>query len=876
MDGVVAVIEGVDTETDDLERARAARRREDAAVEVGHARGELALPRREAVPALPRRRELDAGVGELVGGLALGTDGILVGARCLDEARGELLGALLGVGGSRAVLLDVCSGLRRLGRRGVTGLRDLRELGRGGVDLALQATELRDERRELAVETGDLALGMRARVARLRQGGFRGRDGSCGVLALPLERGHAVLERADAPLALERAGLRRGVRADDRAPVGKDGHARGRDVGESRHRRVSGHGLGDVLDDADVTDERIEKPAGVVGHAETVHERGPGSLRGGHPARLGARDHRRTAVDLRERERTRGDGVHVIRRGNDEGGEVVAEEPLDEGVDARVGVDEVGEPALGLAGDDVVRRHGSHEGARLLDVGIDGAQRGERRLGGREPLAGDRLLPAGVGEHLLPGGDGGHELLGRGPLGGEVGLDGTLARRPLRDGLPGGPERLVDLLETRGIHPVLDLGVGDLVLELGVRERLAVGLRARGAFVGGDPRQLGVEGATARDGVARDGRELLAVHPQLVLADDEVSELVGHARTLRPHVGALLLHRRKLHTHVGEARNHVLALLLQKTHVGLHAAEDVLHAAPLLAEVAHEEALLLKKGLELVELAGLLVIAVLGELDGGVRLVAAGGELAVALLELTEVVHGELDGEVGELVGEVAGLTGLVHLALEGLELAGYLARDDLRAREVRVHGGELALGALLATPVFGDVGGLLDELAPLLGAAREDGVELALRDDRVRVDAESRVMQDVADVHKPRRGAVDEVLGLARAVHAPGDGNLGELDGQRVIGVVEHERDLGEADGLPCGRAREDHVLHRLTAKHLGALLAEDPEDGVGDVGLPRPVGTDDHGETRVEDHLGLVREGLEAFEGERLEIHVRAPFVS
>ena len=94
-------------------------------------------------------------------------------------------------------------------------------------------------------------------------------------------------------------------------------------------------------------------------------------------------------------------------------------------------------------------------------------------------------------------------------------------------------------------------------------------------------------------------------------------------------------------------------------------------------------------------------------------------------------------------------------------------------------------------------------------------------------------------------------------------------------FGVIFPEL-LGEADGLSRGRAREDHVLHRLAAKHLGALLAEDPEDRVGDVGLPRPVGTDDHGETRVEDHLGLVREGLEAFEGERLEIHVRAPFVS
>ena len=211
----------------------------------------------------------------------------------------------------------------------------------------------------------------------------------------------------------------------------------------------------------------------------------------------------------------------------------------------------------------------------------------------------------------------------------------------------------------------------------------------------------------------------------------------------------------------------------------------------------------------------------------------------------------------------------LVDLPLEGLELAGYLAREELGAREVLVHGGELALAALLAAAVLGDVGRLLDEGAALLGAAREDGVELALGDDRVGVLAKARVVQDVLDVHEARGGAVDEVLGLAGAVHPARDAHLGEVDRQRVVGVVQHERHLGHAHGAARGGAGEDDVLHGLAAQLLGALLAEDPEDGVGDVGLARPVGAHDHGEAGVEDHLRLVREGLETLERERLEVH-------
>ena len=124
----------------------------------------------------------------------------------------------------------------------------------------------------------------------------------------------------------------------------------------------------------------------------------------------------------------------------------------------------------------------------------------------------------------------------------------------------------------------------------------------------------------------------------------------------------------------------------------------------------------------------------------------------------------------------------LVDLPLEGLELAVNLTLDHLGARKVVIHRGEFAKAALLAPAVLGDVCRLLDELAALLRAALEDGVKLALADDRVGVLAQAGVVEDVLHVHKARGRAVDEVLGLARAIHPARDAHLGEVDGQRVI----------------------------------------------------------------------------------------------
>ena len=90
---------------------------------------------------------------------------------------------------------------------------------------------------------------------------------------------------------------------------------------------------------------------------------------------------------------------------------------------------------------------------------------------------------------------------------------------------------------------------------------------------------------------------------------------------------------------------------------------------------------------------------------------------------------------------------GLVHLTLQGAELARDLALDVLGAGEVVLHCRKLSLRALLALAVLGDARRLLDELAALLGATGQDGVKLSLTDDGVGVLAQARIVQDVRDV---------------------------------------------------------------------------------------------------------------------------------
>ena len=127
----------------------------------------------------------------------------------------------------------------------------------------------------------------------------------------------------------------------------------------------------------------------------------------------------------------------------------------------------------------------------------------------------------------------------------------------------------------------------------------------------------------------------------------------------------------------------------------------------------------------------------------------------------------------------------------------------SLQPGEVAVGGVELAERLLLALAVLEDAGGLLDEAAPVLGGRVQDRVELALPDDHVHLAADAGVAEQLLDVEQPARRAVDGVLRAAVAEHGPADRDLGVLDRQRAVGVVDGQQHLGAAQRRAAGRCR-------------------------------------------------------------------------
>ena len=115
-------------------------------------------------------------------------------------------------------------------------------------------------------------------------------------------------------------------------------------------------------------------------------------------------------------------------------------------------------------------------------------------------------------------------------------------------------------------------------------------------------------------------------------------------------------------------------------------------------------------------------------------------------------------------------------------------------------------------------------------------------------------------DIAEADLGVVDQELGVAAAVHAAGDFDLGEVEGEPAVAVVEGDADLGEAGGGAVIGAGEDDVLEAASAHLAGGSFAHDPADGVHDIGLTGAVRADDGGDARVDVEDGSRGERLVA----------------
>ena len=124
-------------------------------------------------------------------------------------------------------------------------------------------------------------------------------------------------------------------------------------------------------------------------------------------------------------------------------------------------------------------------------------------------------------------------------------------------------ELLVDLLQARGVHVVLDLGVAQRVLHLGELERGVIGHTLHIALLARELRNLIVERHTTlvELGGGRTGgvNVVLGLHVRtghFLKLGTRILELLDHATTL-------MLGARDLAAHVGQARHHVVTLFLE-------------------------------------------------------------------------------------------------------------------------------------------------------------------------------------------------------------------------------------------------------------------------------------------------------------------------
>ena len=137
------------------------------------------------------------------------------------------------------------------------------------------------------------------------------------------------------------------------------------------------------------------------------------------------------------------------------------------------------------------------------------------------------------------------------------------------------------------------------------------------------------------------------------------------------------------------------------------------------------------------------------------------------------------------------------YLTLKGTQLARNLAIDFTSALEMLIHRSDLLERTLLASLVLGNASGLFDQRAALLGTALQDGIKLALADDGVSIFAQSRIVEDILNVHESAGTRIDQILRLARTVHTPRDSNLVKVNRKHMVGIIQNKRNLSHTNGL-------------------------------------------------------------------------------
>ena len=235
-------------------------------------------------------------------------------------------------------------------------------------------------------------------------------------------------------------------------------------------------------------------------------------------------------------------------------------------------------------------------------------------------------------------------------------------------------------------------------------------------------------------------------------------------------------------------------------------------------------------------------------------------------LEGAGLTLGQGQVDAAQLRAEGASLFGLLGLTLQLVGLTAQFAQDIGEAGEVLFGLADFTEGLAAVGAELGHAGGLFEDGAAILGTRGEDGINLALGQDRVTRGAHARAHEETLNVLQAARGLIQEVGVCAVAIGPPRDGDLVKLRPQGLFAFGEDERHLGHTQRLARVCAVEDDVLHLGATQGTGALLAEHPPDRVRDVALAAAIRPHNSNHPRLEREPRLVREAFEALNLQRL----------
>ena len=143
-----------------------------------------------------------------------------------------------------------------------------------------------------------------------------------------------------------------------------------------------------------------------------------------------------------------------------------------------------------------------------------------------------------------------------------------------------------------------------------------------------------------------------------------------------------------------------------------------------------------------------------------------------------------------------------------------------------------------------------------------EDLVNHLELDNGVGIAANAGIQKEIGDVFESAGDPVQKVLTFSRTVQAAPDSHFTVLGGQDAFVVIKGQPDFGQGGLFAVVGTVENHPIHLVGTEHTGFLLTQYPSNGVHDIGLTAPIGSDNTGDPFLESHQDPIPKTLKTLD--------------